>query len=580
MHDKLLIHFLRPRNGGGEVLELLYPTEYAGVAIVTFELEEVADRILRRTHLLQLNSRSYHLEVSRDVETTSKTQEDYMTIRTMLHFQLFPEKNKVKMLVEKCGLKVCSEMDDAMEIEGEFPALAELKNELLHVLSDREKLQPSPRSTYSRTLAKQNSVPSEMAVHRRAQRENEKRPAPQGLVQYPVGSDYTGTLRLGRSPISNYSYESGVSHFSRHGESLSLSGPVQGYRVTAGLEQLTDYDANQEPLLLERQFANLPLTHSSKSNQCPKSNLFDYYSSSSTVHCKNPLSDESVLVSMEIPILERQGRVSNCIAVDGDTIKYIKAFKKEELDIVLKSPPVEMSSVDEGELSLVTLTSNRATSAEMENVLREFRNLLSVTELGLKTHDISFSGFIPEKKSLIIERSKELSNKYNSVAVRYNDRLHLIGPSQEVFLLKLTLIDDANLLRENREEHLAGTRGRRDSSCPASREKKTTASNYAIGDTRTYSNVHSRAGGHEIAGKIYESSTDMEAHKNKRLQRGNSLERAKYKEVQRAPEVGQGSDLSSLNTVERGRERKKNLIMKQLSKHDCETFKVKFKFSK
>lgn len=575
MHDKLLIHFLRPRNGGGEVLELLYPTEYAGVAIVTFELEEVADRILRRTHSLELDSKRYPLELRRDVETTFKTQEDYMTIRTKLDFQLFPEKNAVKMLVEKCGLRVCSEMYDAMEIEGVFPALAKLKNELLHVLSDRESLQPSPRSTYSGTLVKQNSITSEMAVHRRAQWENEKRSAPQGLDQYPVGNDCIETLKLNESPINNCSYDYRVPHIARHGDSLSLPVPVQGYRVTAGSEHATDA-ADQVPMLHEKQFDNFPLTQNSESNQRPKSNSFEHYSPSSTVHNKNPLSDESFL---EISIL--QGRVSDCITVDKDTMKYIEAFKKEEFDMVLNSPPVEISSVDQGELSLITLSSNCATSSEMENVLRKFRNLLSITELGLRTQDVFFSGLSPEKKLLIIERSKELANKYSSVAVSCNDRLHLIGPSQKVFLLKQTLTDGVSLLGESHKEHLAGMRGRRDRSCPASREKRTAASNYAIGDTHRDPAVQSRARGHEIAEKrISQSSTDMEAHKNKRLQRGNSLERATYREARRAQEVSQVSDLSSLNTGERGREKSKNLIKRSLGKFDHDKFKEKLKLAR
>ncbi|XP_078518692.1 uncharacterized protein LOC144783820 [Lissotriton helveticus] len=576
MHDKLLIHFLRPRNGGGEVLELLYPTEYAGVAIVTFELEEVADRILKRTHTLELNSQRYPLELRRDVEATCKTQEDYMTIRTKLDFQLFPEKNAVKMLVEKCGLRVCSEMGDAMEIEGVFPALAKLKTELLQLLSDRGSHQPSPRSTHSGTLVKKNSITSEMDGHRRSQWENEKRSAPQGLDQYPVGNYGIGSLKLNGSPINNSSYDYRVSHLTRHGDSFSLPVPAQGDRVTAGSEHVAD----QVPLLDEKQFDNFPLTQNSKSKR-PKSNLFEHYSPSLTGHSKNRLSDESFLVSMEIPILQQQGRVSDCITVDKYTMQYIEAFQKEELDMVLNSLPVEISSVDQGELSLVTLTSNCATSSEMENILRKFRNLLSITELGLRTQDVFFSGLSPEKKLLIIERSKELANKYSSVAVSSNDRLHLIGPSQKVFLLKQTLTDEVSQLGENRKEHLVGTRGRRDRSCPASREKRTAASNYAIGETHSYPAVQSGARGHEIAEKRdYQSSTNMEAHKNRRLQRGNSLERTTHRESRRAPEVSPVSDLSSLNTGERGREKSKNLIKRSLGKFDYDKFKEKLKMAK
>lgn len=38
--DKLLIYFLRKRNGGGEVLKVLYPCYQPGQAFVTFEQPE------------------------------------------------------------------------------------------------------------------------------------------------------------------------------------------------------------------------------------------------------------------------------------------------------------------------------------------------------------------------------------------------------------------------------------------------------------------------------------------------------------------------------------------------------------
>lgn len=38
--DKLTIHFLRPKHGGGEVLRVIYPTTTKGQAFVVFELSE------------------------------------------------------------------------------------------------------------------------------------------------------------------------------------------------------------------------------------------------------------------------------------------------------------------------------------------------------------------------------------------------------------------------------------------------------------------------------------------------------------------------------------------------------------
>lgn len=40
MVDKLTIHFLRPRNGGGEVQRVLFPSDSPGQAFVIFEEPE------------------------------------------------------------------------------------------------------------------------------------------------------------------------------------------------------------------------------------------------------------------------------------------------------------------------------------------------------------------------------------------------------------------------------------------------------------------------------------------------------------------------------------------------------------
>ncbi|XP_068091297.1 histone-lysine N-methyltransferase, H3 lysine-79 specific-like [Hyperolius riggenbachi] len=61
--DKLLIHFLRRSNGGNGEISIWYPTEEDGVALLTFDQQEVALRVLRRSHVLEIKQQSYPLEV-------------------------------------------------------------------------------------------------------------------------------------------------------------------------------------------------------------------------------------------------------------------------------------------------------------------------------------------------------------------------------------------------------------------------------------------------------------------------------------------------------------------------------------
>ncbi|NXQ28352.1 RBM43 protein, partial [Alaudala cheleensis] len=68
MADILTIHFQTSRNNGGDVEEVTYPTHNPGVAYVTFEDQEVVERVLKKDqHLLQDKRlpRRYPLTVTR-----------------------------------------------------------------------------------------------------------------------------------------------------------------------------------------------------------------------------------------------------------------------------------------------------------------------------------------------------------------------------------------------------------------------------------------------------------------------------------------------------------------------------------
>ncbi|XP_074973118.1 uncharacterized protein LOC142067960 isoform X1 [Phalacrocorax aristotelis] len=64
--DKLTIHFLRSRNGGGEIADVQVLPE--ACALITFEAPEVAQRILKaKNHVLSIGKKKYPLEVTAHV---------------------------------------------------------------------------------------------------------------------------------------------------------------------------------------------------------------------------------------------------------------------------------------------------------------------------------------------------------------------------------------------------------------------------------------------------------------------------------------------------------------------------------
>ncbi|NXN84748.1 RBM43 protein, partial [Bombycilla garrulus] len=76
MADILTIHFQMSRNNGGDVEEVTYPTRNRGVAFITFEDQEVVERVLKKDqHLLQDKRlpRHYPLTVTRYCDQVSSS---------------------------------------------------------------------------------------------------------------------------------------------------------------------------------------------------------------------------------------------------------------------------------------------------------------------------------------------------------------------------------------------------------------------------------------------------------------------------------------------------------------------------
>ncbi|XP_041100954.1 uncharacterized protein LOC121312975 [Polyodon spathula] len=153
MIDKLLIHFLRPRNGGGEVLGVRYPTDTPAEALVTFEQEEVADRVLQRSQVLALQSGKHPLEVRR-VESEESIEVD-MSVSTGLSLEMFPDQGMVRELLEKHRFRVTQLQGRPpweLQIKGSFTELRKLRTELCALLPAAPRhIQGPPASRYLHT---------------------------------------------------------------------------------------------------------------------------------------------------------------------------------------------------------------------------------------------------------------------------------------------------------------------------------------------------------------------------------------------------------------------------------------------
>ncbi|XP_028673661.1 uncharacterized protein si:dkey-154b15.1 [Erpetoichthys calabaricus] len=148
MKDQLTIHFLRPRNQGGEVLNVTYPADSDEEALVTFELSTVMEGVLQRPQVLELFGKTYPLKVQRP-STADAPQVDLLA-RTTLNLALFPDPSGVRELVTAHKFRVLQESVDSKEvhIEGSFLELKRLREKLLERLPATPSWKPSPAAVH------------------------------------------------------------------------------------------------------------------------------------------------------------------------------------------------------------------------------------------------------------------------------------------------------------------------------------------------------------------------------------------------------------------------------------------------
>ncbi|XP_060683800.1 uncharacterized protein LOC132817397 [Hemiscyllium ocellatum] len=133
MIDKLTIHFLRPKHGGGEVEFVCYPTSDPGIAYVTFEKEEVANSVLsKKEHVLEDKqlSKKYPLQVSQCYIFTK--------VSVDLDLSIFGESSGVVRELESNnkGLQFSTCPDGRFHVEGSFSAMKDLRKDVQRRIND------------------------------------------------------------------------------------------------------------------------------------------------------------------------------------------------------------------------------------------------------------------------------------------------------------------------------------------------------------------------------------------------------------------------------------------------------------
>ncbi|XP_067869480.1 uncharacterized protein si:busm1-163l24.3 isoform X2 [Heterodontus francisci] len=133
LEDKLMIHFLRSKNGGGEIIEILFTAESPTSALIIFEEAKVAQRVLRvENHVLAINGKHHKLKVESASTEVNVDQVILHVSMTVDYGKLLGGKRLMKHL-QKTHKDIQFSFDQKAEqciVAGTFSVMQELSGEI------------------------------------------------------------------------------------------------------------------------------------------------------------------------------------------------------------------------------------------------------------------------------------------------------------------------------------------------------------------------------------------------------------------------------------------------------------------
>ncbi|XP_012673825.2 uncharacterized protein si:dkey-154b15.1 [Clupea harengus] len=142
--DKVTIHFLRPRQGGGEVLRVIYPSSTKGQAFVVFEHNEVAARVAGLKQSLDIDGQQYPLTI----EIVDRPDVD-LPVQATLDLRMFPDQSEVRRLLRNHNFKVSELSPGKVLLDGTFLSLRAVRSQLQRQLQEARPHADRDRSVFT-----------------------------------------------------------------------------------------------------------------------------------------------------------------------------------------------------------------------------------------------------------------------------------------------------------------------------------------------------------------------------------------------------------------------------------------------
>ncbi|KAI1896449.1 hypothetical protein AGOR_G00094910 [Albula goreensis] len=157
--DKLCIHFLRKRHGGGDISSIILPKSTPGSAIITFEESEVAQRVVQYgKHILSVDDKTFELTVSlfcKDVDP----DEVFLGVEVMVDYSRLPLGRIAVSCLQKSFPDVHFSFipkQGLCKLKGRFSEVQALINQLLTLIDP----QASAATTSLETTGSTNNLSS------------------------------------------------------------------------------------------------------------------------------------------------------------------------------------------------------------------------------------------------------------------------------------------------------------------------------------------------------------------------------------------------------------------------------------
>ncbi|XP_062893270.1 uncharacterized protein LOC134340222 isoform X4 [Mobula hypostoma] len=138
LEDKLMIHFLRAKNGGGEIIDVVFPTELLSSALIIFEEAEVAQRVLQtENQILKINGKQHKLKV-KSANSEIKVDQVIPHISMTIDYGKLLDGKRLMKNLQKTHKAIQFGFDPKVEqctVGGTFSAIKELSGKIHHLLT-------------------------------------------------------------------------------------------------------------------------------------------------------------------------------------------------------------------------------------------------------------------------------------------------------------------------------------------------------------------------------------------------------------------------------------------------------------